>query len=80
MVSLVSGVSQRAACSGNWLGFLPLGATSGHNFLGNFVLNPKKSHFHRSGVLTFDCIVRDAHCCGVVAMDQGFWLRMAHIG
>jgi hypothetical protein len=30
-------------------------------------------------MLTFDCIVCDAHRCGVVAMDGGFGLSVTHI-
>jgi hypothetical protein len=30
-------------------------------------------------MLAFDCIVRDVHYRGVVAMDWGFWLRINHI-
>ncbi len=31
-------------------------------------------------MLTFNCVVPDAYCRGVVAMDGGIRLRMAHIG
>jgi hypothetical protein len=59
--------------------FLPWVTIQGIHFLGYFVPNPEKFHFHRSGMLMLECVVPDAHCYGIVA-DKGFWLRMAHIG
>ncbi len=60
--------------------FLPWVPLQSVHFLGNFVPNPEKSHFHRSGTLTFDGVIRNAYCSCIVAMHGGLWLRMAHFG
>ncbi len=44
--------------------------------LGNFIADPKISHFHRSRMLVFDGVVRNADGGGVVAMDRRFRLQM----
>jgi hypothetical protein len=44
-----------------------------------FIANPKISHFHRSRSLSFDSVVCNSDGCGVIAMDQCFWLGMAQL-
>jgi hypothetical protein len=48
-------------------------------FLGNFIPNPEKSHFHRLQTLSFDSVVHDAHRRDAFKRDGGFWLRVTHI-
>jgi hypothetical protein len=50
------------------------------HFLCNFVPNPEEMLFHRARRLAFDGIVCYAYHHGIVAMDVGFRLQMAHIG
>ena len=45
MVSQLHGVSQCGVCSGNQLGFLVLGANSGHTYPGPFCLQSRKISF-----------------------------------
>jgi hypothetical protein len=46
--------------------------------LGNHISNPKEPHFNQPGTLPFDGIVGDANGSGIVAMDGGGGLRVAH--
>jgi hypothetical protein len=45
--------------------------------LGNFITDPKISHFHQTRLLPFDSVVCNADGGGVVAMDQCFGLWVA---
>ena len=40
---------------------------------------PKISHIHRSRTLPLDGVIEDSDGSGVVDMDGGRWLRVAHV-
>jgi hypothetical protein len=46
--------------------------------VGYLVHDPKITHFHGSGALAFYGVIGDANCGGVVAVDRGRRLGMAH--
>jgi hypothetical protein len=46
--------------------------------LGNRISNPKEPHFNQPETLPFDGIVGDANGSGIVAIDGGGGLRVAH--
>jgi hypothetical protein len=48
--------------------------------LSNFVTYSKISHFHCSGALTFDGIVRNTNGGCIVAVYGCFWLGLSQVG
>ncbi len=38
---------------------------------------PPVSYFHCSGTLSFDGVIANFYCCGIVDVDWDFWLWMA---
>jgi hypothetical protein len=48
-------------------------------FVCNLVDDPKVAHFHCAGALLLDSAVGNAHLHGIVAVDRGQWLGMAHL-
>jgi hypothetical protein len=52
--------------------FLPWVPLEGVHLLRYFIPNPEKSHFHRSRMLPFNGVVRDANRSGIIAMYRGF--------
>ncbi len=46
--------------------------------LGNCISNPKEPHFNGLFLLMLDGIFGDTNRCGIVAIDGGWWLRVAH--
>jgi hypothetical protein len=49
------------------------------HFLGYFVSNPEKSHFHRSRTLAFHSVIRDPDSRRIIAVDGSLWLGMSHV-
>jgi hypothetical protein len=49
------------------------------NILCHFVPNPEISHFHRSGALAFNGVVRDADSSCIITMYWCFWLGVAEV-
>jgi hypothetical protein len=47
-------------------------------FVADLIDNPKVAHFHCAGALSLYGIVGNADCCGVITVDWGGWLGMAH--
>ena len=50
-----------------------------HMLVRYLVHDPKVAHFHGTGPLAFDCAVGYTDHCGVVAVDWGRRLRVAHL-
>ena len=46
-------------------------------FACNLISNPKVAHLHGTRALAFDGAVGNAGCCGVVAVDGSWGLRVA---